>query len=132
MKASFEEGAEIRRARDRFLQVHNLRLFLLLYIDVHIYYTHEQDSYSSSPDRTNPSDPTHGARLPLHYPPGTSRPLLQPQLLGRRQELLPLPAPRQGSAGPTTHRELPPIPATHRAIRSADHRADPSPVEYRR
>src|ERR1039458_5585383 len=120
------------RVRDTFLQIPDLRRFLLRGIDVYLYYAHEYTSHTSVPHRTYPPDPTHGARLPLYYRPGTQRSLLQPQLLGKRQKPLPLSAPRQSPRGPTGHRGLPPIPAPHRAIRSADHRTNPRRVEYRR
>src|ERR1017187_6051800 len=88
-------GPKPRGVRDTFLQIPDLRRFLLRGIDVYLYYAHEYTSHTSVPHRTYPPDPTHGARLPLYYRPGTQRSLLQPQLLGKRQKPLPLSAPRQ-------------------------------------
>src|SRR5216684_3601938 len=61
-------------ARDRFLQVQNVRRFLLLYIDVYLYFTHEHTSFTSDPHRADPSDPTHGTWFPFHYSPGPNGP----------------------------------------------------------
>src|SRR5437879_2570332 len=56
-------------ARDRFLQIQNVRRFLLLCIDVYLYFTHEHTSFTSEPHRADPSDPTHGTWFPFHYSP---------------------------------------------------------------
>src|SRR5690349_21096129 len=76
-------------------------IFLLRNIDINLYLAHEYTSYCPEPHRKDPPNPAHGARIPLHYPSGAQRSLLQPQLLGERQKPLPLSAPRHSPAGPT-------------------------------